>query len=237
MDWDSTTRIQRIDILDAATGAVLDTRTISSFNTGQYLVWTVSGHVTIQATWLGGWNAIVNGLFFDPVSPPAPAGGTSATFSGFDATTAGNWAGVYGHDGLAIANEATSYPGYATVTLGGQQSWTWAATTTDSRALQRGSGSGRIASTWFSSTSFTLDINLSDGAPHQVAIYVTDWDALARVEQVDVLDASTGAVLDSRTVSSFVNGGYLVWTVRGHVTIRATCTGGLNAVISGLFFE
>ena len=36
--WDSGgARAERIDVLDAATGAVLDTRTISNFSKGQYL--------------------------------------------------------------------------------------------------------------------------------------------------------------------------------------------------------
>ncbi len=48
MDWGGTTRSQRIDILDAGTGAILDTRTVTGFNGGTYLVWTLSGHVTIR---------------------------------------------------------------------------------------------------------------------------------------------------------------------------------------------
>ena len=64
LDWDSTTRSERIDIVDAATGAVLNSQTTSSFNGGKYLVWNVSGHVQIQITRLTGANAVLSGLFF-----------------------------------------------------------------------------------------------------------------------------------------------------------------------------
>jgi hypothetical protein len=45
-------------------------------------------------------------------------------------------------------------------------------------------------------------------------------------------------VLDSRTISGFQNGVYLVWNVRGHVLIRVTnLNPASNAVVSGLFFS
>jgi hypothetical protein len=52
-----------------------------------------------------------------------------------------------------------------------------------------------------------------------------------------VLDAATGQVLDSREVSGFQNGRYLTWELTGHVRLRVTRTGGMNAVVSGLFFD
>jgi hypothetical protein len=53
---------------------------------------------------------------------------------------------------------------------------------------------------------------------------------------VDILDTS-GNVLDTRPVSSFANGAYLVWNLSGHVIARITNTNlSANAVVSGLFF-
>ena len=87
-------------------------------------------------------------------------------------------------------------------------------------------------------TSYTIDVNITDGATHQVALYNLDWDgANTRTQRVDVLNATTGAVLDTRTVTAFSNGQYLVWTIGGHVTFRVTNTGPANAVVSGLFFR
>ena len=83
----------------------------------------------------------------------------------------------------------------------------------------------------------SIDVNLADGNTHQVALYFLDWDYLGRAERVDVLDASSNAVLDTQTISGFQGGQYLVWNLKGHVTLKITLTGGLNAVVSGLFFH
>ena len=96
----------------------------------------------------------------------------------------------------------------------------------------------RTASTWWSASSFTIDANLTDGNTHQVAIYCVDWDSGGvRAERIDVLDAATGAVLDTRTISDFIKGQYLVWNLRGHVRLLVTRTAGSNSVVSGLFFQ
>jgi hypothetical protein len=44
---------------------VLDTRSISQFNTGVYLVWNISGHVKINVTRTGGANAVISGVFLN----------------------------------------------------------------------------------------------------------------------------------------------------------------------------
>jgi hypothetical protein len=95
----------------------------------------------------------------------------------------------------------------------------------------------RIAATWYSGSSFTVDVNLTDGQTHEVALYLVDWDTTGRSERVDVLGASTGAVLSSQTVSSFNGGKYLVWNLTGHVQIKFTNLTGANAVLSGIFFD
>ena len=71
-----------------------------------------------------------------------------------------------------------------------------------------------------------------------MALYALDWDGLGpRAQTVDILDAATGAVVDSRSLSSFRTGNYLVWDARGHFQIRVTnANPATNAAISGLFF-
>ena len=50
--------------------------------------------------------------------------------------------------------------------------------------------------------------------------------------------SNSGAVLDEpRSLSSFANGTYLVWNLKGSVSIRITLTGGGNVVASGIFFD
>jgi hypothetical protein len=216
------------------------------------MVWNLTGDVKLRISRTAGDNAVVSGIFFGPAGttaplpPPAPTPApaptpvppppASAAFLGVDATRAGTWRGTYGNEGYAILNDVISYPAYAKVASAGASTWTWIASTTDTRALQRASGSDRLAATWYGA-SFTFDINLTDGATHQLAIYGVDWDSTTRAQRIDVLDASTGAVLDSRAMTSFHGGQYLLWNLRGHLLLRISRVAGDNAVVSGLFFR
>ena len=164
----------------------------------------------------------------------------TATFVKTDTTTQGTWMGTYGADGYNVAGTTTknpSYPSYATVTASGYSTYTWSANTTDVRALQNPSGTGRIAAAWYASTRFTIDVNLTDGQAHQIALYALDWDQRRRTEKITISDATTGSVLDTETLSSFSGGVYQVWTVSGHVKITITNLAGPNAVLNGLFFQ
>jgi RHS repeat-associated protein len=167
--------------------------------------------------------------------------GAAARFVRADAATQGSWQGAYGQDGYSLAQGASSLPSYAQVSLSGQSNATWAASTTDVRALQKPGASDRLAACWWSSGSFTIDVTLTDGQAHQVGLYLLDWDNFqgGRTERVDMLNAETGDVLDSRTVSAFGGGVYAVWSLRGHVQLRLTNLSGpsSNAVASGLFFD
>ncbi len=232
VDFDFGGRSQRVDVLNAATLAVLDTRTINNFTGGQYFVWNVQGAVKFRVTRLTGPNAVLNGLFFGPGNPPPPPTAV-VTFIGNDGATQGNWPGAYGADGHVIVSDTTSLPGYAQVAPIGQLSYVWDPAPSDVRALQR-SGGGRVAATWYGET-FDVDVNLSGGQPHEVALYFVDYDTTTRSQRIDVLDAGTSAVLDTRTLNNFSGGQYLVWNVTGHVRIRVTRLAGPNAVVSGVF--
>jgi len=249
LDWEGAGRAERIDILDAASGTLLDSRNVVAFSqTPQYLVWSLKGHVTIDVTQIAGVNAVVSGIFFGgptPVSNPPTSGpvtGASPTstaqFVKTDTSTLGNWQTSYGADGSNIIDNSVNYPSYAAVTPQGQQSWIWAASSSDPRALQKPSApSDRIAAAWYSSSSFSIDLNLTDGNSHQMALYFLDWSGSGRVERVDILDAASRTLLDSRNVVAFSQTPqYLVWSLKGHVTIEVTQIAGVNAVVSGVFF-
>jgi hypothetical protein len=230
LDWDSYgPRAQTIDVLDANNN-VLDTRNVSNFVGGQYLIWNCTGHVKIRATALT-TNSVISGIFFGP----APASGPTATFLAVDTTTQGNWKSKYGAEGYSLVGDATVNPAYVTPSSTGPQ-YIWNGSTTDVRALQRASGTDRLAATWYGQPTFTIDLSFTDQNSHQVAIYVLDWDTYGpRAQTIDVLDANNN-VLDTRTVSNFVAGQYLVWNFTGHVKIRATALT-TNSVISGVFFR
>jgi hypothetical protein len=97
--------------------------------------------------------------------------------------------------------------------------------------------SDRIAACWYATGSFTIDVNITDASRHRIALYFLDWSALGRIQTIDVLDAATGTVLDTRTLSSFTAGQYLIWNITGHVRFRLTCRGGPNAIVNGMFFD
>ena len=157
-----------------------------------------------------------------------------------DSTTQGSWKGVYGSDGYNIINDTQSLPAYAAVTATGNNVVSWANPTADPRALQKaGATSDRIAACWYTNTNpWTIEVNLTDGLPHQVALYALDWDQLgARQMRIDVKDYASGAVLDSRTVGPYNTGLYEVWNVRGRVNFEMTVLAGGTATITGIFFD
>ena len=162
----------------------------------------------------------------------------SATYVTTDRTTQGNWKGVYGSDGYAIEADSTSLPSYASLAFANQATYTWNPSTTDVRApLKAASSTDRIASCWYNNSSYTIDLNLSGSQAHQVAFYALDWDSTTRTQTFTITDTGSGTVLDGpRALSSYNGGAYVVWNIKGHVTITLTCTGGYNAVVSGIFF-
>ena len=64
LDFPTAGYAETITIKDAATGVVLDTRSISSFANGLYELWNVSGNVTVTLTSTAGHWAPLSGIFF-----------------------------------------------------------------------------------------------------------------------------------------------------------------------------
>jgi hypothetical protein len=248
LDWDAASRTETIDIVDAGTNALLDSRTVSSFAGGKYAVWNIKGHVKFNVTKSSGsTNAVISGLFFGgptsnptptatPTPSPMPIASAAVTFVHIDSTTQGNWKNSYGADGYNVINDSTRYPAYAQVSPLSSVPCVWTSSTTATQALQKAGATDRIAACWYQSPFFSIDVNITDGQAHKIALYALDWDAASRTEIIDVVDAGTNALLDSRTLSSFAGGKYAVWNIKGHVKFNVTRSSGSNAVISGLFF-
>ncbi|MEO7003271.1 MAG: hypothetical protein ABI068_15770 [Ktedonobacterales bacterium] len=171
-----------------------------------------------------------------PTITPQPA--TSATFVTADMTTLGSWQGIYGAMGYVTLADAQQLPPTIQVTPANASPFIWAASTSDPRGLQKAATpTDRIAACWYSPTSFTIDVNITDGQTYQLALYLVDWDQLQRAQTVDLLDPTRNTLLDSHSVAAFGGGEYLVWKVRGHIALQITNSpGSANAVVSGLFF-
>lgn len=234
LDYDGRNRAETIQITNAVTGAVLSTQTFSNFTKGEYVRWDLSGDVNITFSNAGGLNEVVSGFFIDPVPSAA-----SATFVKTDSTTMGSYSGVYGKDGYDVINASESLPSYATLSIPSSvANYTWSPDTTQVNALQDSPGSSaRIAACDYSNNAgFGFNLDLTDGQTHQVALYLLDYDYQHRAETIQIYDANTGKLLDSENVSNFTSGKYLVWDLSGDVNITITNAGGLNEVLSGVFF-
>ena len=123
-----------------------------------------------------------------------------------DTATLGSWTGVYGAQGYALVNDATSLPAYAQVTVAGPTPYTWSGASSDLRALHRAAGGWRLAATWYQLQAFSVTVRLTDGQSHRIALYAVDWDRVGRQQRLDVRDAVTGTLLDTRTLSAFGGG-------------------------------
>ncbi|HEY7022062.1 MAG TPA: hypothetical protein VH349_13165 [Ktedonobacterales bacterium] len=180
-------------------------------------------------------------------TPTKPATATAVpsvegAFLTRDFATQGNWSGVYGQAGsivIGVSTDGQQLPDGVQVTPTNASLYTWADSTDDPRALQQdATGADHIAACWYAADTFSVAITIPEGQSYQMAVYVLDWDSLQRAEDLRLLDTTTGKTLNAQTLTSFVNGVYLVWRVRGQITLQVTNhTGPINAVISGIFFS
>ena len=221
-------------MVDPANGQVLDSRVISSFSGGEYLTWKMTGNLDLVFTGLSGPNPIVNGIFVRSGQSGLSLGDIYLNRHDDEGKLGGNlW-----YRGLRCHGGRLFVPSYARITTTNTSSLVRDASTTDPRGLQVPGSSSRVAAMWYNQSSgpFTVDINLTDGLSHDVSIYAVDWNNLGRSEEVQVIDPSTGTVLDTRTISSFASGEYLTWRLSGNVELKFTSLSGPNAVLNGIFF-
>jgi ELWxxDGT repeat protein len=155
-----------------------------------------------------------------------------ANFISTDSTSGGTWINARGNYNYAVAGNAEN------ANVSGHALLTWAGSTSDVRALQKANDAtgDRIAAAWSSSTNFAINLPNTANAITQT-IYAVDWDNAGRSERFDLVNPTTNAVLDSRTISNFQDGVYLSWNVRGPVKIVITRLAGPDAVVSGLFTD
>ena len=126
-----------------------------------------------------------------------------------------------------------------TVTPAGETGYTYPTPpNTATSALEVPGGASRIASVWYSATSFTVDVDVTNGQSYNLELYVLDYNGgNGRSEKVQLSNAGTGTVLNTESVSAFSGGDYLDYTISGNVLITITRTAGANAVLNGLFFD
>jgi len=309
-DYSRQERRQRVELLDAVTRSVLDTRVVEGFETGKYVSWDVQGRVLIRVASLTEAPALVSAIFLDtPANLPAirplpgsypgavpiilstgtegaelryttdgseptpdsarfirpflltatgvvkvraflngePLSGTASSsfligeriggigFVQEDSGTQGSWSPTYGQEGFFMPGANWSLPFSIEVQSLGGLIYLWNDNTREARALARTAGSqDRVASAWYSSDKFTINVGFADQETHRVALYFLDWDKTGRSQSVRVKNSS-GDVIDERTISNFANGKYLVYDLKGHVSVEIKKITGNNAVLNGIF--
>jgi len=179
----------------------------------------------------------------DPESSPAVLPSGTVTFLGEDALTKGAWKGVYGSDGYVVVGAGQSLPAGARVGYINGAERVWVPATMDVQALQKPGGDDRIAACRAAGLHEIIDLEFSDTRPHDVALYLVDWDRTGRWTVVDVIDATTRRRLDTQNLTEFGSGRYLRYRVTGRVQFRITNVWtkryalSPDAGFSGLFFD
>lgn len=186
-------------------------------------------------------HAVAVFLSFAPLTVAA-----SATYLATDTTTLGNWKGVYGQDGNVIAQHSVMVPGYASFnTAGAINLYLGNLWSTDPRALLKQtysySPTERIESWFHTPTSMDFQIGANDSAAHRIALYFADYDRAGRSITVQALDTAAGTVFDTRQLTNYASGVYLIYSYSGPVTFRVTNnnsapyspTGSVNAFFWG----
>jgi len=177
-----------------------------------------------------------------------------------DTRTQGNWGGQYGKDGHVLIRYASEkedlkvLPAYVkSVSYDKFRSVRWASDIDDPRALapDRSNGFPRNAAgvhtgnggptdvirAWHSQP-LTLNIELKERHPYQVALYFVDWDCLGRRIAVEMFDSSTLKLLAPvQVINDHKNGAYLVYKYDQSVRFRIQQIRGANAALSGIFFD
>jgi uncharacterized repeat protein (TIGR03803 family) len=173
--------------------------------------------------------------------PGAATSRSTANFIKSDTTTQGNWINTYGTVGYNVINSGSSYPASLTVTPSNELSYTWTTSATAVQALEAAPGSGdsyRVAACWYSATSFTVDVDFTDGQMHDIELYLLDYNGgNARTEQIQFSNPATLTFLSTQAASNFSGGVYYNWVVSGNVLITFTRESGPNAILNGLFID
>ncbi|HEY6874890.1 MAG TPA: fibronectin type III domain-containing protein, partial [Candidatus Dormibacteraeota bacterium] len=174
-------------------------------------------------------------------APSATAFATTATLLPYTQSPQGNWAGTYGGDGYALlgwngSSDLVFLPG-VTLTLDNGSRFEWSGSTTAVQALESPDTTTRHAATWYDNAQVRLHLTFASAYSGTVHLYALDWDTTGRRETVTVNDGSgpqTANITTDFSGGAWINAPINV-AAGGTITITATQTAGLNAVLAGIF--
>jgi alpha-L-rhamnosidase len=173
-----------------------------------------------------------------------------------DATTQGNWGGKYGHDGFVLCNydevagkpiDRRQLPNYVSaINYSLNANVRWQAGTSDARAPASSAANGfpRNVGCLYTQDpqggfqTMTVDIDLTNSRPCQIALYFVDWDKKDRRVAVEAFDRATlERLAPVQMVGDFAGGKYLVYRYNKSLRFRIDQVRGDNATLSGIFFD
>jgi hypothetical protein len=153
----------------------------------------------------------------------------AVTFLGEDTTTTGNWKGVYGQDGNYLPDFSANVPAYTlfnpvNVNQRLLDTWVCFSTPCDPRAPLKPqysySPTERVKSYNYNRDYEDFQMNTMDNATHRIALYFADYEYFGRSITVTAHNTATGATLDTRLLSSYSGGVYLVYNYTGAVDFK-----------------
>jgi hypothetical protein len=84
----------------------------------------------------------------------------------------------------------------------------------------------------------TVDIVLEQPKTYQIALYFVDWDNKGRTTAVEIFDLQTkNLIAPVKVVRDYFGGKYLVFKYNKSVRFRIDQVRGVNAALSGIFFD
>jgi hypothetical protein len=188
-----------------------------------------------------------------PFSPPAAASTRTMTqtptalFLGMDETTKGDWAGKYGADGFFMpryyfGRDCQAWPDYlCAVDCGSftnRQFAVWRNSTGSALLTSPISYCGRYLGALETPGSDSLKLYVGDEQPHQLALYVCDFDQSGREQTLEIEDLAGRPLAPALTVGGFEQGKWLRFQFSGNLQIRLTNRKSTStAVLSALMFD
>lgn len=83
----------------------------------------------------------------------------------------------------------------------------------------------------------SIGLNIYDSVPHTISFYLLDWDGTSRSETFTITNASTGQLYAQSTFSTFHNGLWVMWQLKGNLAITITPNSGPGVAVSGIFVD
>jgi alpha-L-rhamnosidase len=168
-----------------------------------------------------------------------------------DSITSGAWQQSYGREGYMIFGyahgdtTAGKLPAYVKkIAFKKDSVLLWNAQTPDPRALRPPHALAAQASALVTRDpeatleTMTMDIELKDCVPHRLSLYFLDFDNQQRRTAIEIFDLNTlNLIAPVQLVQHYEHGKYLTFTIDRSVRVRINQVRGVNAAVSGIFFD